>query len=313
MTASLDFSYQFGARSNGTDAESGTDITITADVDDGVISVGDEVTVTNLNSLVSNYSGISEGGTAYYHGAGTFNSDTGYVFSTDSTLADPSNVLVVFNSVDDDFAVLLAIRSFAQDTDSVTLDDVPACFAAGTLITTPNGACAVEDLKIGDVVLNADGQTVPVKWIGKQTVSTRFGPAERLRPVRISTGALGLNVPNCDLTLTADHALLIENVLCNAAALVNGTTIDFVPLSQFGETFTVYHVETEGHEIILANGAPAETFIDNVSRRCFDNFKEYSALYEEPTDMSELPYPRVMAARQLPMSLRTEYVRKVAV
>jgi hypothetical protein len=71
-----------------------------------------------------------------------------------------------------------------------------------------------------------------------------------------------------------------------------------------GETYTVYHIETEEHEIILANGAPAETFIDNVSRRAFDNFAEFEALYGDVPEMEELPYPRAMSARQVPVAIK---------
>jgi hypothetical protein len=85
---------------------------------------------------------------------------------------------------------------------------------------------------------------------------------------------------------------------------VNGTTITRVPLSEMGETYTVYHIETEEHEIILANGAPAETFIDNVSRRTFDNYAEFETLYGDVPEMEELPYPRAMSARQVPAVIR---------
>jgi hypothetical protein len=75
-----------------------------------------------------------------------------------------------------------------------------------------------------------------------------------------------------------------------------------------GETYTVYHIETEAHEIVLANGAPAETFIDNVSRRVFDNYAEFEALYGDVPEMEELSYPRAMSVRQVPHSV----VRKIA-
>ncbi|TBX27786.1 Hint domain-containing protein, partial [Nioella sediminis] len=93
------------------------------------------------------------------------------------------------------------------------------------------------------------------------------------------TGSLGNGLPHTDLMVTADHGMLVDGVVCHAGALVNDTTITRVPLSEMGETYTVYHIETEEHEIILANGAPAETFIDNVSRRVFDNYSEFDALY----------------------------------
>ncbi|WP_420396764.1 Hint domain-containing protein [Nioella sp.] len=185
-------------------------------------------------------------------------------------------------------------------SDNFEPNGVPLCFAAGSLIATPAGEVAVERLRIGDTVLTAEGCTVPVKWIGRQTVMTRFGPAERLMPVRFAAGSLGAGLPNADLTVTADHGMLVDGVICHAGALVNGTTIARVPLAEMGESYTVYHIETEDHEIILANGAPAETFIDNVSRRVFDNFDEFEALYGDVPEMEELPYPRAMSARQVP-------------
>ena len=94
--------------------------------------------------------------------------------------------------------------------------------------------------------------------------------------------------------------MLVAGVICHAGALVNGTTITRVPMEDMGDSYTVYHIETEAHEIILANGAAAETFIDNVGRKVFDNFAEFDALYGDVPEMEELPYPRAMSARQVP-------------
>ena len=182
----------------------------------------------------------------------------------------------------------------------------PICFLAGSLIATPEGEVTVDTLQIGDSILTASGTVVPVKWIGRQHVApfaVNMRLSERLAPVRIAAGALGEGLPHSDLMVTADHAMLIEGVLCHAGAVVNGTTITRVPHSELG-TFTVYHIETDAHEIILANGAPAETFIDNVSRRAFDNYAEFEALYGDVPEMEELPYPRAMSARQVPARIR---------
>ncbi|NKX44718.1 Hint domain-containing protein [Roseibacterium sp. KMU-115] len=180
----------------------------------------------------------------------------------------------------------------------------PVCFLPGTLIATPNGEVAVETLAIGYLVTTADGRAVPVRWVGRQTLSTLFGPPERLMPVRVRQGALGEGLPRRDLTLTADHALLVDDLLINAGALVNGGSIDWVPLSELGARFTVYHVETEDHDLILAEGAPAETFIDYVGRQVFDNYAEYVALYGEERIITEAPYPRISTPRLLPPALK---------
>ena len=121
---------------------------------------------------------------------------------------------------------------------TITRESYTTCFLAGSLIATPEGERAVETLGIGDRILSATG-VVRVKWIGRQTVSPRFGPAERLMPVRFAAGSLGEGVPSADLTVTADHGMLVDGVICHAGALVNGTTITRVPLVEMGEGYVV--------------------------------------------------------------------------
>lgn len=77
---------------------------------------------------------------------------------------------------------------------------------------------------------------MPVKWIGRQAVSTHFRPADRLGLVRFAAGSLGDGLPHTNLTVTADHGMQVEGVICHAGALVNGTTITRVPLAKMGET-----------------------------------------------------------------------------
>ena len=186
------------------------------------------------------------------------------------------------------------------------------CFAAGTEIAGPERARAVEDLRIGDMILTADGRAVPVKWIGRQTLSKRFTPADRFAPVRLRAGALAEGVPHSDLVLTADHALILDGLAVTAGALVNGTTILREPCGALPERVTYYHVETDGHEVILANGAAAETFVDYLGRRAFDNFAEYLALYEEHAVIPEMDRPRIAAARLLPAAIRARLAGRAA-
>ena len=66
----------------------------------------------------------------------------------------------------------------------------------------------------------------------------------------------------------------------------------------------MYHIETENHEVILANGVPAETFVDVVTRSHFDNYQEYVELYGAPKIIPEMPYPRISSARLLPQAIK---------
>lgn len=298
------FGSQGAAVGLGNAALSGTDVTITKVSGTGTVSVGEEVTVSGLTINIRDVSGISDGDRLTYQGDGVFNCEVGYVFTTSSVLTIPGTVLVVFDAVVSDFASLQAISFFSDGVTSQTLGTTPACFAEGTLIAAPEGEIAVEALRIGDPLLTADGRVIPVKWIGRQTVSTRFGPAERLMPVRLRAGALGPGIPARDLVLTADHALLLDGLLVNAGALVNGSSVDWVPLSELGNTYTVYHIETENHDLILAAGAAAETFIDYAGRQAFGNYGEYLARYGAERMIPEQTLPRVSSARLVPQAFK---------
>lgn len=177
------------------------------------------------------------------------------------------------------------------------------CFMPGTLIRTPAGDIAVESLRRGDLVIVADGRAVPVRWIGRQTVSTRFGDPLRVLPIRIMAGALDDHVPCRDLLVSPDHAVLVDDLLIQAGALVNGTSI--VRERNVPERFTYRHVELDDHALVLAENTPAETFVDNIGRLAFDNWAEHEALYSDGRAIVELPYPRAKAARQLPHIIRT--------
>ena len=54
-----------------------------------------------------------------------------------------------------------------------------------------------------------------------------------------------------------------DRLIREADALANGTAIMRAPLSEFGEGYTVCRIEADAHEVVLANCAPAETFVDS--------------------------------------------------
>ena len=176
----------------------------------------------------------------------------------------------------------------------------PNCFLAGSLIATPSGERCVEDLRPSDLVLTREGNAVPVLFNFHQRVKIRPICPERLQPVRIRSGALGPKLPHSDLTLTGDHGVVIDDVIINAAVLVNNDTIDWVPLEELIDGFTVYHIETENHEIILANGLYSETFLDVATRCQFDNYQNFLDLYGADRLIAEMNRPRISARRLVP-------------
>ncbi|MCW8086050.1 Hint domain-containing protein [Sabulicella glaciei] len=175
------------------------------------------------------------------------------------------------------------------------------CFYPGTLIATPEGERAVETLACGDLVLTSEGKAVPVRWVGRQTISTRFADPVCSLPVRIRAGALGENLPKRDLLVSPGHAMLVDGILATAAALVNGTSI--LREAAVPEIFTYYHVELADQSLILAEGAPAETFLDDAERGAFDNWAEHEATHDG-TPVRELDLPRATSQRQLPAATR---------
>ena len=178
------------------------------------------------------------------------------------------------------------------------------CFLAGTRIATPEGGVAVETLQPGDLVLTADGRSVPVRWIGRRALATPFVPAPQ-RPVCIAAGALGDGLPARHLRLTPDHALFLDGLLVQAGALVNVAAVRRMSAGELGPRFEVFHIETAAHELILAEGAPAETFLAHVGRHRFDNRAEDEASSAATgADIDEMALPRIKSARQLPTALR---------
>lgn len=178
------------------------------------------------------------------------------------------------------------------------------CFLQGVHIDCEHGDAAVEDLNIGDRVRLADGSLAPIRWIGQQTHFSLFADPLSALPVRIAAGALADGLPTRDLYLSPDHAVLVGDVLVHAGALVNGTTITRMTRRELPERFTYFHIELEAHAIVLAEGAPCESFVPNVSRARFENFADYLAMFGEEQEMGELAYPRAKSPRQVPPEIR---------
>lgn len=160
---------------------------------------------------------------------------------------------------------------------SANITFTPACYCLGTLIRTECGEVAVEKLQIGDRVLTINGHLKPIRWIGTRSYGGRFlAGHDYLLPIRIRAGALGDGLPVRDLLVSPKHAMLLDGVLVAAELLVNGTTI----VKEHGLTRVDYvHVELAEHDVIWAEGALSETFIDDESRDMFNNADTFAQLY----------------------------------
>ncbi|KHQ52756.1 MULTISPECIES: Hint domain-containing protein [Mameliella] len=265
---------------------------------DNTFEVGDDI---NDNAIVTTFLGTL---TVPLNGGGTVEA----MVADFSSVSSSQRVLILPDGVPPAYVTL----PDSIDLDTLDTSDFVTCFAAGTGIATALGDRPVETLRIGDKITTADGRQVPVKWIGCQTILTRFR-GDRARMIRIRKGALAEGLPHSDLTVTGDHGMVLDGYVVNASALVNGHSICQVPLAELPAQFTVYHVETEAHDVILANGAATETYVDYAARSRFDNHAEYRALYGEESAIPEMAMPRISAARLLPDHLRVRLGRRIEV
>jgi collagen type I/II/III/V/XI/XXIV/XXVII alpha len=148
-----------------------------------------------------------------------------------------------------------------------TLGAAP-CYRAGTLIRTERGEVPVEALRVGDRVVSAFGGKAAVTWLGHRHVDCRRHPKpQNVWPVCVAAGAFGEGLPRRDLFLSPDHAVFVDGVLIPIRTLVNGASIAQEPC----EHVTYWHVELPVHSVILAEGLPAESYLDLGNRGAFDN------------------------------------------
>jgi hypothetical protein len=134
-----------------------------------------------------------------------------------------------------------------------------ACFAEGTMIETAHGPRRVESLAVGDEVVTRFG-TDRVGWLATGGLRAPSPAGDG------AAGAFGQNVPARDLFVSPDHAIYVDRVLVPAKLLTNGTTVRQVEMPRV----TYHHIELERHDVVLAEGLPAETYLDAGDRTKFD-------------------------------------------
>ena len=182
------------------------------------------------------------------------------------------------------------------------LSPAVACFCHGTRIRTPDGDVAVERLAIGDLVMTAGRAVRPVRWVGRRRYAGRFLAANpNVQPIRFRATSLGDDLPNRDLLVSPEHAMFLDGLLIPARCLVNATTI----IQERGLDQVDYvHIELDSHDIILAEGAPSESYLDDSSRGMFHNASEFAALYPDREA------PRCFCAPKVDEGYELEVIRR---
>jgi hypothetical protein len=193
---------------------------------------------------------------------------TGFTATSISTLAGNTEVVLTSGSTQETISFGGSISNFEFTSGSFGTDLTTICFCVGTLIGTPDGEAQVEKLRPGDTVSTAHNGPRKIVWVGQGKVLATRGRRSAATPVIVRKGALAPNVPHEDLRVTKAHALYIDDVLIPVEFLVNHKTILWDDRAQEVE---IYHVELESHDVLIANGAPAESYRDDGNRWLFQN------------------------------------------
>jgi hypothetical protein len=149
--------------------------------------------------------------------------------------------------------------------------DYLICYVRGTRILTPRREVLIEDLRPGDMVLTRDNGPQPIRWIGCSSAKAEG----KLAPVRFARGSLGRGLPQRDLLVSRQHRMvlcspIVERMFGAREVLVPALKLlDLVGASlvETGEVVDYYHLLTDRHEIIFAEGAPSETLLTGPQAR----------------------------------------------
>jgi hypothetical protein len=157
---------------------------------------------------------------------------------------------------------------YDQDNFNNIITNNVVCFCDNTLIQTPGGERLIAELAAGDEVVAAESGVQKIVWIGRRALTTaELVASPHFKPVRIPAGALGLNTPRTDLFVSPQHRMLLVS---KTAKRMFGETEIFVPAIKLVGTngieqassvgpVTYAHILFDTHQIVFANGAPAES------------------------------------------------------
>lgn len=165
-----------------------------------------------------------------------------------------------------------SISTFGNQQTATASDDqsfVP-CFAAGTRVGTKAGIISVQDLRVGDWVKTLDHGFQKVLWVGRRFLSPQMlTDSPNLKPIYIEAGALGENLPNRDLILSPQHRVMLRSRITRRLTDQDGILVAAKKLVGFhgirqldcGLGVQYHHFACAAHQLVWANGTPAETFL----------------------------------------------------
>jgi hypothetical protein len=151
-----------------------------------------------------------------------------------------------------------------------------ACYVRGTRIATPRGAVAIETLRPGDDVLTASGAARQIRWLGHRAIDCTAHPdPASVWPVLVREDAFAPGVPVADLWLSPEHAVAIDGALVPVERLCNGRTV----LQVRRPEVEYWHLELGSHDLVLAEGLAAESYLDTGNRGGFVEGPAFAAAH----------------------------------
>lgn len=159
--------------------------------------------------------------------------------------------------------------------------DAFSAFAQGTLIQTPGGSVAIEDLTPGMKVATADGTAESVMWIGSMTIFPN-SPELNLPDstlYRVTDGGYGLDSSAPDLLLGPAARILPGLMAVNSSSALKSipdmsdghSVIQIRPMSPV----RVFHLCLGNHRLIRANGILAESYHPGANSRLYVSREMY--------------------------------------
>lgn len=138
------------------------------------------------------------------------------------------------------------------------------CFTRGVMILTDDGECAVEKLKVGDLVETLDHGLQPIRWIGHRYLGQReLSVSTQMKPILIARGALGVERPAQDLLVSPQHRVLVRSSIAQRmfgadevlVAAKQLTALPGIEVQEDCDGVEYFHLMFDQHQVIRANQA----------------------------------------------------------
>ena len=139
-------------------------------------------------------------------------------------------------------------------------------------LLTPQGLVAAGALQAGDMVIDADGATRTIHWIGDRSFAADAVPDDEraaILPIYISRGSIAANVPMADIAVSpacmlqvAGHATLARDIAQARPFSVGVAAV---------KTVRYLHIETDIPAMLLAEGLAVYSLLPRADRNRFAN------------------------------------------